>query len=114
MASMSTFTIRCPTPAEARHEYGLELETVGCIAARRCIRGGGRAPRVRREAARRLFAKVVRGGCFIDVKSQFDMAALQRGRAHGLAVVNDAVVETCRPDTRKSSSVSCAAVLAAG
>ena len=40
--------------AEARHEYGLELETVGGTAARQRARGGGRAPRVRREAARRF------------------------------------------------------------
>ena len=52
---------------------------VGRTAARRCHRRGGRAPASssRRPLADYL-AKVVERGCFIDVKSQFDMTALQR------------------------------------
>ena len=64
--------------AEARHEYGLELESWDALP---------RADAVVVAVAHRQFlarpladylAKVVKQGCFIDVKSQFDIAALQR------------------------------------
>jgi UDP-N-acetyl-D-galactosamine dehydrogenase len=63
---------------EARRDYGLELETWDALP---------RADAVVVAVAHRQFvarpltdylAKVVERGCFIDVKSQFDMAALQR------------------------------------
>jgi UDP-N-acetyl-D-galactosamine dehydrogenase len=63
---------------EARHEYGVELETWEALP---------RAGAVVLAVAHRQFlarpledylAKVVERGCFIDVKSQLDMAALQR------------------------------------
>jgi len=63
---------------EARHEYGLELEPWEALP---------RAEAVVLAVAHRQFltrpledylAKVVERGCFIDVKSQLDMAALQR------------------------------------
>ena len=47
--------------AEARHEYGIELETWE-PAPRQRPRGGGRAPRIRRAAARRLHARWPRAG----------------------------------------------------
>jgi len=63
---------------EARHEYGLELEPWDALP---------RADAVVVAVAHRQFvarpladylAKVKEKGCFIDVKSKFDMAALQR------------------------------------
>jgi UDP-N-acetyl-D-galactosamine dehydrogenase len=63
---------------DARHEYGLELESWDALP---------RADAVVVAVAHRQFlarpladylAKVVEHGCFIDVKSQFDIAALQR------------------------------------
>src|SRR5512134_1590186 len=67
-----------PDAVEARHEYGLELEPWEALP---------RAEAVVLAVAHRQFlarpledylAKVVERGCFIDVKSQLDMAALQR------------------------------------
>jgi UDP-N-acetyl-D-galactosamine dehydrogenase len=64
--------------AEARHEYGLELEPWEALP---------RAEAVVLAVAHRQFlarpledylAKVVERGCFIDVKSQLDTAALRR------------------------------------
>ena len=66
-----------PDAAEARHEYGIELEPWDALP---------RADAVVVAVAHRQFvamplahylAKVVEHGCFIDVKSQFDMTALQ-------------------------------------
>ncbi len=68
---------------QARHEYGVELlswdqlpRADAMIAA---VAHGEFAQRDAQELAR----KVIRGGCFIDVKARFDAAAL---RAQGLAV----------------------------
>ena len=67
-----------PDAAEARHEYGIELEPWDALP---------RADAVVVAVAHRQFVampladylpKVVERGCFIDVKSQFDMPALQR------------------------------------
>ena len=67
-----------PDPAEARHEYGLELLPWEALP---------RAAAVVVAVAHREFVarpigdylgKVVEHGCFIDVKSRFDLAALQR------------------------------------
>jgi UDP-N-acetyl-D-galactosamine dehydrogenase len=67
-----------PDTEEARHEYGLELEPWDALP---------RAEAVVVAVAHRQFvakpiadylAKVVDKGCFIDVKSQFDMTALRR------------------------------------
>ena len=67
-----------PDAGEARHEYGLELEPWDALP---------RADAVVVAVAHRQFVarpltdyltKVVKHGCFIDVKSQFDMTALQR------------------------------------
>jgi UDP-N-acetyl-D-galactosamine dehydrogenase len=72
-----------PDPKEARHEYGLELvswddlpkaEAMVVAVAHRGFRSVGP------EAFAR---KIVKGGCFIDVKSQFDREALS---AAGLCV----------------------------
>jgi UDP-N-acetyl-D-galactosamine dehydrogenase len=67
-----------PDASEARNEYGLELEPWDALP---------RADAVVVAVAHRQFvarpiadylAKVTANGCFIDVKSQFDMTALQR------------------------------------
>jgi UDP-N-acetyl-D-galactosamine dehydrogenase len=67
-----------PDAAEARHEYGLELEPWDALP---------RADAIVVAVAHRQFvakpladylAKVVDKGCFIDVKSQFDMTALRQ------------------------------------
>jgi UDP-N-acetyl-D-galactosamine dehydrogenase len=64
--------------SEARHEYGLELETWDSLP---------RASALVVAVAHREFvttpladftAKIVDGGCFIDVKCQFDLAALRK------------------------------------
>jgi UDP-N-acetyl-D-galactosamine dehydrogenase len=63
---------------EARHEYGLQLDPWDVLP---------RADAIVVAVAHRQFvarpvadycAKVVEHGCFIDVKSQFDMSALQQ------------------------------------
>src|SRR5881392_2526365 len=72
-----------PDPEEARNEYGLELvswdelpkaEAMVVAVAHRQFRSVG---------AEAFARKIVKGGCFIDVKSQFDREALS---AAGLCV----------------------------
>jgi UDP-N-acetyl-D-galactosamine dehydrogenase len=67
-----------PDAEEARHEYGLALEPWDALP---------RADAIVVAVAHRQFvskplgdylAKVVDKGCFIDVKSQFDVTALRR------------------------------------
>ena len=70
-------------PPEARHEYGLEIETWDALPrADAIVVAVAHAEFVARPLADYL-AKVVAGGCFIDVKCKFDQAAL---RAAGLTV----------------------------
>src|SRR5438309_923466 len=72
-----------PDPEQARHEYGLELvswdelpkgEAMVVAVAHRQFRSVG---------AETFARKIVKGGCFTDVKSQFDREALS---AAGLCV----------------------------
>ena len=64
--------------AEARHEYGLELEPWDALPrADAVVVAVAHRQFVARPLAEYL-AKVNDKGCFIDVKSKFDMAALQR------------------------------------
>ena len=67
-----------PDAEEARHEYGIELDPWDALP---------RADAIVVAVAHRQFvatpiseylSKVVENGCFVDVKSQFDLAALQR------------------------------------
>jgi UDP-N-acetyl-D-glucosamine/UDP-N-acetyl-D-galactosamine dehydrogenase len=68
---------------EARREYGLELDTWDALPrANAVVVAVAHRQFIARPFADYL-AKVVEGGCFIDVKSQFDVMALQRA---GLAV----------------------------
>lgn len=65
-----------PDPAEARHEYGLELipwEELP-IADAMVVAVAHRQFRDMSEA--KLASKVAKGGCFVDVKSHFDIKAL--------------------------------------
>jgi UDP-N-acetyl-D-galactosamine dehydrogenase len=65
-------------PAEARHEYGLDLEPWEVLPRAEAL---VLAVAHRQFLARPLedyLQKVVERGCFIDVKSQLDMAALRR------------------------------------
>jgi UDP-N-acetyl-D-glucosamine/UDP-N-acetyl-D-galactosamine dehydrogenase len=72
-----------PQAEEARHEYGLELEPWDALPrANAVVVAVAHRQFIARPLADYL-AKVVEGGCFIDVKSQFDVTALQRA---GLAV----------------------------
>jgi UDP-N-acetyl-D-galactosamine dehydrogenase len=64
--------------AETRHEYGLELEPWDALPrAHALVVAVAHRQFIARPVADYL-SKVVDGGCFIDVKSQFDAAALQR------------------------------------
>jgi UDP-N-acetyl-D-galactosamine dehydrogenase len=65
-----------PDPRDARHEYGLDLvswdelpkaEAMVVAVAHRQFRSLG---------AETFARKIVKGGCFVDVKSQFDREAL--------------------------------------
>jgi UDP-N-acetyl-D-galactosamine dehydrogenase len=72
-----------PDAEQARHEYGLELEPWDALPrANAVVVAVAHRQFIARPLADYL-AKVVEGGCFIDVKSQFDVTALQRA---GLAV----------------------------
>jgi UDP-N-acetyl-D-galactosamine dehydrogenase len=72
-----------PDAEEARREYGLELEPWDALPrANAVVVAVAHRQLIARPLADYL-AKVVEGGCFIDVKSQFDVTALQRA---GLAV----------------------------
>ena len=72
-----------PDAEEARHEYGLELEPWDALPrANAVVVAVAHRQFITRPLADYL-AKVVEGGCFIDVKSLFDVTALQRA---GLAV----------------------------
>jgi len=67
-----------PDAAEARHEYGLELVPWDKLPRAEAIVVAVAHQQFVRKPLADYLAKVVERGCFIDVKSQFDMAALQR------------------------------------
>jgi UDP-N-acetyl-D-galactosamine dehydrogenase len=67
-----------PDPAEARHEYGLELEPWDALPrAHAVVVAVAHRQFIARPVADYL-AKVVEGGCFMDVKSQFDVGPLRQ------------------------------------
>jgi len=66
-----------PDAAEARHEYGLELVPWDKLPRAEAIVVAVAHQQFVRKPLADYLAKVVERGCFIDVKSQFDMAALQ-------------------------------------
>jgi UDP-N-acetyl-D-galactosamine dehydrogenase len=67
-----------PDAGEARHEYGLDLETWDTLPRAEAIVVAVAHQQFVMKPLSDYLAKVVERGCFIDVKSQFDMAALQR------------------------------------
>jgi UDP-N-acetyl-D-galactosamine dehydrogenase len=67
-----------PDAAEARHEYGLELEPWDTLPRADAIVVAVAHQEFVRKPLTDYLAKVVERGCFIDVKSQFDLTALQR------------------------------------
>ena len=67
-----------PDAAEARHEYGLELEPWNTLPRADAIVVAVAHQEFVRKPLADYLAKVVERGCFIDVKSQFDLTALQR------------------------------------
>jgi UDP-N-acetyl-D-galactosamine dehydrogenase len=63
---------------EARHEYGMELETWEALPrASALVVAVAHREFVARPLAD-FMGKVLEGGCFIDVKCQFDQAALRK------------------------------------
>ena len=67
-----------PDAAEARHEYGLELVPWDKLPRAEAIVVAVAHQQFVRKPLADYLSKVVERGCFIDVKSQFDMAELQR------------------------------------
>jgi len=73
-----------PDPGEAHREYGLELVSWDELPTAEAMVVAVRpSPIPERGCRKRSHAKIVKGGCFIDVKSQFDREALS---AAGLCV----------------------------
>jgi UDP-N-acetyl-D-galactosamine dehydrogenase len=72
-----------PDPKEAHHEYGLELVSWENLPVADAMVVAVAHRRFRDIGAEMFAGKVVKGGCFIDVKSQFDRQALS---AAGLRV----------------------------
>jgi UDP-N-acetyl-D-mannosaminuronate dehydrogenase len=67
-----------PDAAEARHEYGLELEPWEALPRAEAVVLAVAHRQFLKRPLEDYLAKVVERGCFIDVMSQLDMAALQR------------------------------------
>ena len=65
-----------PDPEEARHEYGLELTSWEELPEAEAMVVAVAHRRFRDMGAEKLARKIARGGCFVDVKSQFDREAL--------------------------------------
>ncbi len=72
-----------PRPEEARHEYGLDLMTWDELPKAEAMLVAVAHRQFRSMDAETFARKIVKGGCFIDVKSQFDSRALA---AAGLSV----------------------------
>ncbi len=67
-----------PDAEEARHEYGLELEPWDALPRADAIVVAVAHKQFVARPLTDYFPKLVKGGCFIDVKGQFDVAALQQ------------------------------------
>src|SRR3954471_22431153 len=63
---------------EARHEYGLKMQSWEALPRAEAIVLAVAHRDFLRRPLEDYLAKVIEGGCFIDVKSQVDMAALRR------------------------------------
>ena len=67
-----------PDAEEARHEYGLELEPWDALPRADAIVVAVAHRQFVAKPLANYYSKVVEHGCFIDVKSRFDMPALQQ------------------------------------
>jgi UDP-N-acetyl-D-glucosamine/UDP-N-acetyl-D-galactosamine dehydrogenase len=65
-----------PDPDEARHEYGLELEPWEALPRAEALVVAVAHRQFVKRPLSDFLSKVADGGCFIDVKSQFDVKAL--------------------------------------
>jgi UDP-N-acetyl-D-galactosamine dehydrogenase len=65
-----------PDPETARHEYGLELVSWEGLPVADAMVVAVAHRQFRNAGVEALSRKIVKGGCFIDVKSQFDRKAL--------------------------------------
>src|SRR6266404_7200315 len=72
-----------PDPEDARHEYGLELVSWDGLPEAEAMVVAVAHRQFRSVGAETFARKIVEGGCFVDVKSQFDREALS---AAGLCV----------------------------
>jgi len=72
-----------PSPESARHEYGLELVPWDKLPVAEAMVVAVAHREFRNTDAEAFARKIVKGGCFVDVKSQFDRKALS---AAGLCV----------------------------
>ena len=70
-------------PDEARHEYGLELTSWQDLPTAEAMVVAVAHRNFQDQGVEVLARKIVKGGCFVDVKSRFDPSAL---RAAGLSV----------------------------
>ena len=70
-------------PKEARHEYGLELKAWDELPRADAIIAAVSHRELLARPLSGLLSKVAENGCFIDVKSQYDQAALLKA---GLSV----------------------------
>jgi len=67
-----------PLKDDARHEYGIELLSWEELPAADAMIAAVAHRKVLERSAQELAAKVIPGGCFVDVKSAFDEAALRK------------------------------------
>jgi len=70
------------SPAEARHEYGLDLVPWETLPTADAIVVAVAHRQFREMGEETLARKITKGGCFIDVKSQFDRGALAAAGLH--------------------------------
>jgi UDP-N-acetyl-D-galactosamine dehydrogenase len=71
-----------PSPEEARHEYGIELLSWDQLPRADAMIAAVAHREFLATAPRTLAQKVNGGGCFVDVKSAFDVAALRDAGVH--------------------------------
>jgi len=72
-----------PSPDEARHEYGLELVSWEALPTAEAMVVAVAHRQFKEMGEEKLAGKITQGGCFVDVKCQFDRKALA---AAGLSV----------------------------
>jgi len=66
-----------PDPAEARHEYGLNLVSWDDLPVAEAMVAAVAHRRFQEMGTGTIIRKITKGGCFVDVKSAFDRAALR-------------------------------------